>query len=147
MIIDTLEHLEQYTSINQLFADVVEFIKKNDLSSLADGKHFIKDKDLFVNITTATGKSKEDATYETHRRMIDIQIPLSAPETYGYLPLGKLPLSEYNETKDVSKYPGFVGGSYITCQPGQFAIFFPQDGHQPCIGEGEIHKAIFKVKA
>ena len=86
-------------------------------------------------------------TYETHRRMIDIQIPLSAPETYGYLSLGKLPLSEYNETKDVSKYPGFVGGSYITCQPGQFAIFFPQDGHQPCIGEGEIHKAIFKVKA
>ena len=30
MIIDTLEHLEQYTSINPLFADVVEFIKKND---------------------------------------------------------------------------------------------------------------------
>ena len=33
-------------------------------------------------------------------------------------------------------------------QPGQFAIFFPQDGHMPCITDApEIKKAIFKVKA
>ncbi|MBR3398726.1 MAG: YhcH/YjgK/YiaL family protein, partial [Prevotella sp.] len=34
------------------------------------------------------------------------------------------------------------------CQPGEFAIFFPQDGHAPCISQEEgIKKAIFKVKA
>lgn len=147
MIVDTLDNLEKYVSVNPLFAEVVEFIKGHDLNKLEAGKHYLEGKDLFVNITTATGKTKEAATYETHKNMLDIQIPLSAPETYGYMPLKDLPEAEYNAEKDVTKYPGLVGGSYVTCKPGEFAIFFPQDGHQPCIGEGEIHKAIFKVKA
>ena len=147
MIVDTLDNLKKYTGVNPLFEDVVEFLKNNDLNKLEAGKHYIKDGDLFVNITTATGKTAEEATYETHRRMLDIQIPLSAPETYVYMPLKDMPEAEYNEAKDVTKYPGLMGGSLVTCKPGEFAIFFPQDGHQPCIGKGEIHKAIFKVKA
>jgi beta-galactosidase beta subunit len=36
----------------------------------------------------------------------------------------------------------------VTVKPGQIVIFFPQDGHAPCIiDEPEIKKAIFKVKA
>ena len=147
MVVDTLDNLEKYVSLNPLFGDVVEFLRNNDLNKLEPGKHYIKDKDLFVNITTATGKTKEEATYETHRRMLDIQIPLSAPETYGYMPLKDMPEAEHNDVKDATKYPGLEGGSYVKCNPGEFAIFFPQDGHQPCIGEGDIHKAIFKVKA
>ena len=35
---------------------------------------------------------------------------------------------------------------FVTCHPGMFAIFFPQDGHAPCISfEPEIKKAIFKI--
>ena len=36
--------------------------------------------------------------------------------------------------------------NFITVQPGQFCIFFPEDGHQPCIAEGQFHKIIVKVK-
>ena len=80
--------------------------------------------------------------------MIDIQIPLSTSETYGYTPLCDLPEAEYNAEKDISKMPGVMGQSYVNCQPGMFAIFFPQDGHAPCIStEPSIRKAIFKVKA
>lgn len=147
MIVDTLDNLEKYVAVNPLFADVVKFLKENDLNKLETGKHYIKDKELFVNITTATGKSKEDATFETHKNMLDIQIPLDAPETYGYMPLCDMPEAEYNAEKDVTKYPGLMAETFVNCKPGEFAIFFPQDGHQPCIGEGEIHKAIFKVKA
>ncbi len=147
MIVDTLDNLEKYISLNPLFAEVVEFLKANDLEELEDGKHSIHGGDLFVNITTAHGKSADEAVFETHKNMLDIQIPLDNEETYGYLPLEKLPEAEYNEVKDVTKYPGAVASAYVTCQPGEFAIFFPQDGHQPCIGQGDIHKAIFKVKA
>ena len=111
------------------------------------GKHAIKGADLFVNIQMAKGKSKDIALLETHKKMIDIQIPLSAPETYGYTPLCDLPEAEYNEEKDITKYVG-EANTYVTCKPGEFAIFFPQDGHAPCIsGEAEIKKAIFKVLA
>lgn len=147
MVIDTLENLGKYASLNPLFKDVVEFIKANDLNSLEAGKHFIKDKDLFVNIQNAKGKTKEVALLETHKKMIDVQIPLSTSETFGYTPLCDLPEAEYNAEKDITKYEG-LAETYVTCKPGEFAIFFPQDGHAPCIScEAEIKKAIFKVLA
>lgn len=147
MVVDTLDNLEKYVSLNPLFEEVVKFIKENDLNKLEAGKHFIKDKDLFVNITTAHGKTADEAVFETHKNMLDIQIPLDNNETYGYLPLADLPEVEYNAEKDVTKYPGAKAETYVNCKPGEFAIFWSQDGHQPCIGEGDIHKAIFKVKA
>ena len=148
MIIDTLDNLGKYHGINPLFADVVEFLKKNDLNVMEDGKYPIKGKDLFLNLTTAKGKAPDEAEVETHVKMIDIQMPLDGPETYGYTPLCNLPEEEYNAEKDVTMYPGLMAESFIDCQPGMFAIFFPQDGHAPCITMApEIRKAIFKVKA
>lgn len=148
MIIDTLENLAKYEATNPLFKDVVKFIAEHDLETLEAGKYPIKEGDLFVNITTAKGKAPDEAVMETHRRMIDIQIPIDGPETYGYTPLCRLPDEPYNDEKDITKYPGIMAESFIDCQPGMFAIFFPQDGHAPCISMApEIKKAIFKVKA
>ena len=147
MIIDTLDNLAKYESVNLLFKQVVDFIKKNDLNRLEAGKHQIKGDDLYVNIQMAKGRTPDAATLETHRRMIDIQIPLDGPETFGYTPLCRLPEAEYNDGKDISKYGDLMAESFIDCQPGMFAIFFPQDGHAPCITmAAEIKKAIFKVK-
>jgi len=146
MIIDTIDNLKKYVGINPLFADVVEFIKNNDLNTLEAGKHFIKDKDLFVNIQMAKGRTPDAATLETHINMIDIQIPLDGEETFGYTPLEDLPKAEYNAEKDITKYEG-MAQSFVTCRPGMMGIFFPQDGHAPCISPNpEIKKAIFKVK-
>lgn len=146
MVVDTLDNLSKYVALNPLLVDVVEFIKNNDLINLENGKHLIKDSDLFVNIQDAKGKTKEEAKLETHKRMIDIQIPLSTAETFGYTPLCDLPDAEYNDVKDVTKYDG-PAETYITCKPGEFAMFFPQDGHMPCISDAEvIRKAIFKVR-
>ena len=147
MVIDTLDKLGFYASLNPLFKDVVDFLKTNDLNKLEEGKHFIRENELFVNIQTAKGKTKDEAKLETHRKMIDIQIPLSGEETYGYTPLCNLPDLEYNEEKDIIKFDG-LADTYVTCKPGEMAIFFPQDGHAPCISaEPIIKKAIFKVKA
>ena len=148
MIIDKLENLKNYASVNPLFPKVVEFLQQNDLNTLEAGKHEIVGKDLFVNIQMAKGRTPAEATIETHNNMIDIQIPLSEAETFGYTQRDQLPEAEYNAEKDITKIPNLAADSYITCQPGMMAIFFPQDGHAPCIaGVSEIKKAIFKVKA
>ena len=34
MIIDTIENLSKYVALNPLFADVVEFLKNNDLQTM-----------------------------------------------------------------------------------------------------------------
>ena len=148
MIIDKLENLKNYASVNPLFPKVVEFLQQNDLNALEAGKHEIVGKDLFVNIQLAKGRTPAEAIIETHNKMIDIQIPLSDAETFGYTQRDALPEAEYNVEKDITKIPDLAADSYITCQPGMMAIFFPQDGHAPCIaGVPEIKKAILKVKA
>jgi YhcH/YjgK/YiaL family protein len=148
MIIDTLENLSKYEALNPLFADVVEFLKVHDLNTMEAGKYPIKDKDLFLNLQVAKGRTKETAFLETHVEMIDIQIPISGAETFGYTPLEDLHDFEYNAEKDITKYGDTKPQTYVTVVPGQMAIFFPQDGHMPCITEeAEIKKAIFKVKA
>ena len=148
MIIDTIENLGKYATLNPLFADVVEFLKNNDLHTLEAGKYPIKDKDLFMNLQVAKQRTMGTAVLETHIDMSDIQIPITCAETFGYTPLCDLPAFEYNAEKDITKYGDTKPQTYVTVNPGQFAVFFPQDGHAPCIIEkDEVKKAIFKVKA
>ena len=148
MIIDRLSKLEFYASLNPLFPKVVEFLENNDIRTMDPGKYEIEGKDLFLNITDAKGRTPDEAVLETHDKMIDIQIPLDYSETYGYTQRDALPAAEYNVEKDITKIPDLAADSYVTCYPGMMAIFFPQDGHAPCIsGAPEIRKAIFKVKA
>ncbi len=147
MIIDLLQNLGMYASVNPRFIKVIEFINTHNLSELELGKHIIDGDEVFVNVMNTPGKSKEDATMETHKNMLDIQIPFNVTETMGYTPTERLPEAEYNEAKDCTKYPGVQAESYIAVKPGMMAIFWTQDGHQPCISDAEnIHKAVFKVK-
>lgn len=148
MIIDTIDNLGKYVGLNPLFADVIEFLKAHDLQTMEAGKYSIKDKELFLNLSQTKQRTKETAFLETHIDMIDIQIPISCEETFGYTPLCDLPAFEYNKEKDITLYGDTKPQTYVTVKPMQMAIFFPQDGHAPCIiGEPEIKKAIFKVRA
>ena len=148
MIIDKIENLFKYINMNPLFADVVKFLESNDLNTLEEGKHEIKGTDLFVNVQAKPGKKLQDAVLEYHKKMIDIQIPVSDSETFGYTPVDDLPEVVFDEQKDIAKLPGLEAQTYVTINPGQMAIFFPQDGHAPCISEsGCLRKVILKILA
>jgi YhcH/YjgK/YiaL family protein len=102
---------------------------------------------LFVNHNVVKGKMVDDARMETHNAMIDIQIPLSCAEVMGYTPRQYLPKAEYDAAKDITFYLDRPE-QYITVHPGEFVIFFPEDGHAPGISPvPEYKKVIFKVKA
>lgn len=146
MIIDTLDKLSNYAALNALFPDVLKFLKENDIQSLPDGRLDILGDDLYVNIQQAAPRTREEAKLESHRKMIDIQIPISDAEEMGYSPLCNLSDSPYEADKDISFYPE-APESYFSVKPGEFVIFFPQDGHAPALSQKGLKKAIFKVKA
>jgi YhcH/YjgK/YiaL family protein len=148
MVVDILENLEKYASLNPLFAQAVDFLKSQDLHSLEVGKTELKGKDLVVNVAQTNPKTKEQAKLETHNEFIDIQIPLSGTEVMGYTPAKDcLPVdATYNAEKDITFFDG-LAETYITVKPGMFAIFFPQDGHAPGITPDGVKKVIVKVKA
>lgn len=58
MIIDTLENLEQYASVNPRFAKAIEYLKSTDLNAQEPGKVELDGKDLVVNFSIAKGKPK-----------------------------------------------------------------------------------------
>ena len=149
MVVDTLDNLEKYATLNPLFAQAIEYLKSTDLNSIEAGsKVELKGKDLVVNFAQTQPKTKEQAKLETHNKFIDIQVPLSGTETMGYTPAKDcLPTNEgYCEEKDITFFEG-LAEDYIAVKPGMFAIFFPQDGHAPGISPVGVKKVIVKVLA
>lgn len=148
MVLDTLENLEKYASLNPLFPEVIKFIKATDLNQLELGKIVLVENDLFVNVAQAEPKTKEAAKLETHNEYIDIQIPLSNVEVMGYTAAKDCVPADapYNSEKDITFFEG-LATDYITVKPGMFAIFFPQDGHAPAVSTTGVKKIIVKVKA
>ncbi|HEY6915724.1 MAG TPA: YhcH/YjgK/YiaL family protein [Paludibacter sp.] len=146
MILDSLENSGLYESVHPRFKQAFDFLRNTDLVALPLGKMELDGKNLFVNVVDAAGKTPEVAKMETHNKYIDIQVPVTAPETMGWIAGSKLKdiTEAYNEDKDVSFFAD-KASNFIVVQPFEFAVFFPQDGHQPQIFEGTEKKLIVKV--
>ena len=119
MVVDRLENIEKYASLNPLFAQAIEFLKSHDLNALEVGKTELKGKELLVNVAQTKPKTKEDAKLETHRDFIDIQIPLSGTEIMGYTAAKDCVPADapYNAEKDITFFSG-LAESYIEVKPG-----------------------------
>lgn len=132
---------------NKYYLLALEYIGKTDLNALETGKHQIDGDNLFVNIVDSNMKTPTEARLEVHDKYIDIQVPLSKPESFGVKPRkdAKGPEGEFNTEKDILFYTDKEWET-ITVGQGQPITFDPDTAHAPLIGEGTIHKAIFKVK-
>lgn len=148
MILDSLENGSKYVSIHPGFEHAFNFLCNNDLMALPIGKIELDGSNVIAIVTELTGKTADTAIMETHNRFIDIQVPIGATETMGWIAGNKLkqPTSEYDLEKDVSFFAD-KATNFLTVQPYEFAIFFPEDGHQPGIAVGNHKKIIIKVLA
>ena len=147
MIVDTLEHAGLYAKISDRFAVALKFLQTNDLTKLEIGKFEIEGKEVFAIVSEYNSKSNEDAKWEAHKKYADIQVIISGEEQMGYAPINKMTVKEdYNPEKDMVVLSGT--GDYVVGTPGNFIVFFPHDGHQPCVsinGSSPIKKLVIKV--
>lgn len=146
MILGSLKNTAAVENLHPRFKQAFDYIKANDLTKAAPGKIELDGNNLFISVAEITGKSKEAAKMETHNKYIDIQIPVVGIETMGWLAGDNCQNSAegYNADKDITFFSE-QPSTYIQVRPGEFAIFFPEDGHAPAIGEGFIKKLIVKV--
>ena len=147
MIVDSLVNSQKYESLHPLFKKAFDFLKNTDFSKLNTGKIVIEGDELYANYAECATKTEAQAKMETHRKYIDIQVAIEKEELMGYIPTADLkqPRDEYNEAKDIQFFYD-KATAMINVVPGQFVIFWPEDGHQPGIGEGPWKKVIIKVK-
>lgn len=146
MILDSLKNAGLYETVHPRFKQAFHFLQNTDLVALPLGKIELEGSDLFVNVVDVVGKSADEAKMETHENYIDIQVPVTSVETMGWIAVNKLehPTEVYNSDKDVAFF-GDKASNFINVQPNEFAIFFPQDAHQPGIAVGQHKKVIVKV--
>ena len=140
-----MDNLLSYVSLHPRFELAFDFIRQLDFSKLKPGR-IVVDDDIYINVDEVPLRPQEGARYETHDDYIDIQIPITAGETIVYakrIALGA-PVEVYKD-KDIAFYDAPLS-TRIDLGVGDFAIFFPQDGHMPIIGEGITKKIVAKVR-
>lgn len=147
MIHDTLKNAALYSSIHPLFAQAFDYLNATDIAALPIGKIELQGPDLVLMVVEMKGKELNEALMESHNKFIDIHIPIGASETMGWITranTNKITVA-YDSENDFTLYDD-EARYFIKVQPYEFAIFFPQDAHQPGIGQGIYKKIIIKVK-
>ncbi len=145
MILAPLKDSARYEALNPHFKKLFDYVKTHDLSRVPAGKIVIDGDDAFINVVDHPGKTRETAKLESHKKFLDVHVPLSAPETLGWTPRGEIPETPYDEAGDCQVYDG-PAKVYTTIQPGEFVVYWPEDIHAPAISDKPFRKLIMKAR-
>lgn len=146
MIIDSLKNSKTYAGVHPRFNKAFDYLLSTDLDSLPDGRNEIDGDEIYLMMNRRPLKKAVDALMEVHDRYIDIQLVIRGTETFGWSDRAELtaPRGQIDREKDILFFED-APSTFYTVHDGQMSIFFPEDGHAPMIGEGDIVKCIVKV--
>jgi len=146
MIIDALANGRRYFALHPAFKAAFQFLDHPAHLALPAGRHPIDGDRLYAMVIRAPGKGREKVLPEIHRKYIDIQYSVQGTDTMGWLTLSdcRRPDKPFDEVKDCGLYLD-QPSVWFNLPPGNFAIFYPWDGHAPMCGTGDLHKIVVKV--
>lgn len=148
MIVDNLKNTEKHESLHPLFKQAFDYLKSVDFSAVQTGKTELQGEDFFVIVSDSDLRAQQEAKLEVHNRYIDIQMPVSKIESFGWKSRSDLvkPQQAFDNERDIQ----FFDDEYqtvLSLSPNRdFVIFFPEDAHAPCIGDHKIRKVVVKIK-
>lgn len=147
MILANISEAPRYYALHPLLQPLFEYVQQHDLSAAPAGRVTIDGDRLFINVSDAELKQREEQKLEVHRAYLDVHFPLSGVEEIGLSNLSALGESDapFDEANDFALYTA-PAETYFTVKPGQFCLVFPEDAHAPIIGQGTLRKLIAKVK-
>lgn len=151
MIVDHINNLEKYISLNPNIQTVIDFMKQNDIIKMDAGTHKINDSVRLIR-EDYIPKPLMQCYFESHQVFGDIQVVLEGAEVFGYLEANDLKFQvtePYNAEKDVKKGQSLGYFSTVLLTKGMFAMVFKDELHMPKLSNGtqdSVKKAVFKVK-
>ncbi len=139
MVLDKIENHALYTGLSENIAKAFAYITNTDLKNTPAGKYEI-DEQVFAIVQEYETKHSTDCKIENHARHIDVQYMISGEEMMGITTHRNQTVEVKNEESDYTFYQAEVNS--VLVEEGMFAIFFPDDIHQP----GVMSKTVQKVK-
>ena len=95
-------------------------------------------------------REREQCFFESHRDYIDVQFILEGEEIIEVVDINDLVVNfPYDKEMDLVKYDDNKSSSVVKLKKGDIAIFYPRDGHMPCVRLNEsvkVVKTAVKVK-
>ena len=124
-------------------------LKKAVTDNLHEGRYEIDGDNVFAFIQEYT--SKEESSFEAHKKYIDIQFIVKGTEVIYASDLDKLSVkTAYSEQKDIIFLNDYEKATKVILTDGEYGIFFPWDAHKPglCLdgNPDTVKKIVVKVK-
>lgn len=150
MILDQLSASAAYESLHPLFPKAFAYLRSFDVKT-EDGKVELQGQDLVAIVQRYQTAPSAEKLWEAHQVYGDIQVVYQGLENCGHADQKTLIVTmPYIAEKDVEKYAAPSSPTaLLTIGRGNFAIFHPQDGHQPGVQigtPGEILKVVIKFR-
>jgi biofilm protein TabA len=150
MIFDSLAHADAYRSLSPRIARGLDWLTDFSPQKKA-GRYDLDGDNLFALVQSYDTVPPAEKRFESHRAYPDLRYVAIGDEIISYAPLRDLqPITDYNAEKDFLLYSEPPQSTPLHFSPGQFAIFYPQDGHKPgCLNgrSSSIKKIVIKVRA
>ncbi len=128
----------------------LDYIAGQNLEELAPGSYEIDGKNMYMMLNHTSTKLVEEGRPEIHKKYIDLQYLVKGSEIIGCGCLNdedKI-TEDRLEEKDIAFLGSCKNEVFLKLEPGNYALFFPNDIHRPSCGEvkGEpLVKAIVKI--
>lgn len=148
MVYDKIDNIENYKGLSDDIYEGLKFLK-NASPDLTCGVHEINPRVKAI-VSEYETKLVNENGYEAHKKHIDIQYLLQGVEKNCCLPIERLKETKsYKEEIDAAFYEADVPAQELILGDGYYAIYYPQDGHMPCLSEEraeKVKKAVVKVE-
>lgn len=148
MIYDTLNNLGNYLPLApEAVKALLQALPAYSTDS-PNGKTILIQDKLFILVQRYATRSFAESKVETHSNFADLQMLLAGNEYIGYAPVDKLEvLTSYQEQDDYALFAAEEKKvTLLPLEPGNFAIFFPEEGHMPgCGDKSSVVKIVVKI--
>lgn len=132
--------------IRRLSKTAYDFLCNTDLKDLPLGRYYFKNS-IYANVEEYETKDRHQ--YESHRKYIDVQYIITGEENMLVDTLDHLTLkTPYDALLDRTFYFSNDCRNETLVKENEYRIFYPEDGHMPCLINGEpsyVKKIVFKI--
>jgi YhcH/YjgK/YiaL family protein len=151
MLLFPLADAARHAGLHRLFPAAFAWLADPANAGVPDGRHAIRGEDLFVIAERGTTHDGASRRFESHRRYIDIQVPLEGGEAMEWTPVEGLEVElGFQPDGDIAFYRQPARPvTRLAVPPAHAAVFFPVDAHKPVLHlgatAGPYRKLVFKV--
>lgn len=150
MVLDQLGQWRRYAGLSSRLAPAFTFLEQVSTAT-PPGRYDLTGSNGHALVQAFTTRPATDIVFESHRQYLDVQYLVTGRETILWAPVATLRVvtQAYDPAKDCALYAPVPTATAVRLNPGQFAIFFPADGHAPGLewdGPGDVLKVVVKVR-